>query len=136
MELIYPMFSMVILTAIVGCLTAYIRIRSAYSGDVDPRYFKLMSKYEVPDRVTQFGRNFDNLFEVPLLFYAVCISALALHLSSQLLFVLAWIFVILRIVHTVIHLTYNHPLHRFYPFFLSFICVVGMWIDIVILVGA
>lgn len=134
MELIYPMFAMVLLTTVVGFSTAYVRITSAYSGQVDPRYFKLMSKYEVPDRVAKFGRNFDNLFEVPVLFYVACLVAMTLQLSNPVLLMLAWIFFILRITHTVIHLTYNNPLHRFFPFALSSICVVAMWIDILLLV--
>ena len=117
MELIYPMFSMVVLTAVVGVMTAYNRIRSAYAGEIDPKYFRLMSKYEITDKVAKLGRNFDNLFEVPVLFYAAGVSALALNLSGEMLVVLAWTFVVLRLVHTVIHLTYNHPLHRFVPFF-------------------
>lgn len=132
MELIYPMFAMVILTTLVGTATAYVRIKSAYSGAVDPRYFKLMSKYDVTDKVAKFGRNFDNLLEVPVLFYAACLAAMTLHLVSQALLVMAWIFFILRIAHTAIHLTYNYPLHRFVPFALSSVCVVAMWVDLVV----
>lgn len=132
MELIYPMFAMVVLTTIVGVGTAYVRIKSAYAGEVDPRYFKLMSKYDVTDRVAKFGRNFDNLLEVPVLFYAACLSAMTFNLSSPLFLVLAWIFFVLRFAHSAIHLTYNYPLHRFFPFALSSICVIAMWIDIVI----
>ncbi|MFL0797390.1 MAG: MAPEG family protein [Cellvibrionaceae bacterium] len=135
MELIYPMFAMVVISAVVGGITAYSRIRSAYAGEVDPRYFKLMSKYEVTDRVAKLGRNFDNLFEVPVLFYAAGVSAIALGVSSKILFLLAWAFVALRFVHTAIHLTYNNPLHRFIPFMLSFFCVIGMWINLVICVS-
>ena len=134
MEIVYPMFLMVILTTIVGVMTAFHRIKSAYSGEVNPKYFKLMSKYEVTDKVAKFGRNFDNLFEVPVLFYAAGVSALALNLNSQAFLILAWLFVGLRLIHTIIHLTYNHPLHRFIPFILSFLCAVGMWVNIVIFV--
>ena len=135
MELIYPLFALVLLTAVVGAMTAFVRIRSAYSGEVDPRYFELLSNYPVTDRVAKFGRNFDNLFEVPVLFYAVCILAITLHYSSGLLSILAWVFVALRVVHSLIHLTYNHPLHRFTPFFLSFLCVIVMWIDLVLFIA-
>lgn len=132
MQIIYPMFAMVALTTIVGMRMAYVRIRGAYSGEVNHRYFRLMANYEIPERIAKYGRNFDNLFEVPVLFYAACVSALALNFSSQWFLILAWAFVGLRITHTIIHLTYNNPLHRFYPFFLSFICVTTMWINIVI----
>lgn len=132
MELIYPLFAMVVLTAVVGLMTAFTRIRSAYSGEVDPRYFRLMSNYQITDRVAKYGRNFDNLFEVPTLFYAALITALAIDFYTPVLLYSAWVFVALRVIHSGIHLSYNHPLHRFVPFFLSFLCVLVMWIQIVI----
>lgn len=136
MELIYPLFAMVVLTAVVGVLTAFNRIRSAKTGEVDPRYFRLMANYPISDRVAKYGRNFDNLFEVPVLFYAVGVLAIAVNSVNGLMVTLAWVFVGLRVLHTLIHLTYNHPLHRFAPFFLSFVCVLVMWIDLVVAVGS
>ncbi|WP_088329403.1 MAPEG family protein [Lacimicrobium sp. SS2-24] len=132
MELLYPMFVMVMLTLVVGMLTAYNRIRSAYAGELDPRYFKVMANYSVPDHIAKFGRNFDNLFEVPVLFYAAATSALALNLTGQWLVYLAWLFVGLRIVHSLIHITYNHPLHRFLVFLLSFFTAIAMWINLML----
>lgn len=131
MELVYPMFVLVTLTAIVGVITAYIRIKGAYAGKFDARYFKLMGNYDIPEQIAKFGRNFNNLFEVPILFYAACITALVLKINTDMLIILAWTFVALRIIHSIIHLTYNHPLHRFVPFITSFFCTFGMWIIIV-----
>ena len=136
MEVIYPMFAMVVLTAIVGGMTAYIRISSAYSGKVNPKYFRLMANYDIPESVAKFGRNFNNLFEVPTLFYAACLAYIALNLTSSLFLLLAWLFVALRVVHSLIHLTYNNPLHRFLPFFLSLLCVLSMWVQLVMQVGS
>lgn len=135
MTLIYPMFAMVVLTFLVGGVTAFVRIRGAYTGEVDRRYFRLMGGYAIPDDIAKFGRNLNNLFEVPTLFYAVSILAIVLQVVSPLLLVLAWLFVGLRVLHSLIHLTYNHPLHRFVPFLASFLCVVVMWGDLVLSVG-
>ncbi len=135
MELIYPMFMMVILTIIVGVLMPYKRIKGAYAGELDQRYFRLMSKYEISENIEKYGRNFDNLFEVPVLFYAAGMCALSINLMNQTLLGFMWAFVIIRIVHTVIHLTYNNPLHRFIPFILSLFCVLGLWINIIVLVN-
>ena len=134
MELIYPMFAMVILTAVVGGLTGFSRIRSASTGKIDPRYFRLMSNYDIPAKVAQLGRNFDNLFEVPVLFYAAGVAALALQINSPVLYWCMWAFVALRVVHTIIHISYNHPLHRFVPFALSFVCVVAVWVQLLLFV--
>ncbi len=135
MELVYPIFAMVMLTFLVGITTAYLRIHSAYAGKINPKYFRLMKNYEIPDRVAKLGRNFDNLFEVPVIFYAAGVTALALSLNGLLLVILAWLFVMFRAIHSFIHITYNHPLHRFIAFLLSFLCAVGMWVNIVIAVS-
>ncbi len=135
MEYIYPMFVMVVLTTIVGILTAYNRIKGAYAGEVDPRYFKLLTGFKVSDRIAKYGRNFDNLFEVPVLFYAAGICALALKLDSQIILALMWAFTVFRIIHSIIHISYNNPMHRFVPFVLSLLCVFAMWLTIVILIS-
>ena len=57
--------------------------------------------------------NFTNLFELPVIFYALCI---VLHVTGRVDIadiVLAWGFVALRVAHSVIHLSYNKVMHRF-----------------------
>ncbi|GGD78826.1 MAPEG family protein [Lacimicrobium alkaliphilum] len=136
MDLLYPMFALVVLTVIVGLLTGYRRISSASAGELDPRYFKVMANYTVPDHIAKFGRNFDNLFEVPVLFYAAGASAMALNIVSEWLLIFAWLFVGFRIIHSLIHITYNNPVHRFVAFLLSFVAVVAMWINIILQAGS
>lgn len=136
MDLLYPMFVLVVLTVIVGLLTGYRRISSASAGELDPRYFKVMANYTVPDHIAKFGRNFDNLFEVPVLFYAAGASAMALNIVSEWLLIFAWLFVGFRIIHSLIHITYNNPVHRFVAFLLSFVAVLVMWINIILQAGA
>lgn len=117
MEIIYPMFALVVLTFIVGFSTGIVRFISVEKRLVDPRYFKLLAGYTPPDSMVKLARNFSNLLEVPILFYAVCIIALTLGLNDKLMIGLAWAFVVLRIIHTVIHITYNNPFHRFVVFY-------------------
>lgn len=42
--------------------------------------------------------------------------------------VLAWAFVGLRAVHSLIHVTYNRVVHRFFVYAASTLCVFAMWI--------
>jgi len=120
MEIIYPMFSLVLLTFIVGFSTGVSRFISARNGDVDPRYFKLLSGHTPPDKLVKLSRNFSNLFEVPVLFYTLGVVLLVLEINNGLMLGLAWGFVILRIIHSVIHISYNNPIHRFVVFCLFF----------------
>jgi hypothetical protein len=125
--MLYPMALMVLLTFIVGLVTLKTRFASVRSGDVKVGYFKFMQGQEVPDRVTVTTRSFNNMFEVPVLFYVACTLYLSLGVESPPGLVFAWLFVALRYVHAFIHLTYNHLLHRMLSFWVSFICVLLLW---------
>ena len=61
---------LVILTTVIMVLTARVRIGSVKSGEVPQNYYSLMQGHDIPDFVAKTTRNFNNLFEVPTLFYA------------------------------------------------------------------
>ena len=71
--------------------------------------------------------NFRNLFEVPVLFYALCILAFVSHTVTPLLVGGAWAFVALRALHSLVHCTYNRVLHRFAVYVLSTVILFGLW---------
>jgi len=125
------MFMLVILTTVIMVLTARVRIASVRSGSVPAGYYSLMQGQDVPEFITKTTRNFNNLFEVPTLFYAGGAVYLALDLSTQLPVICAWTFVAARIVHTVIHLGYNNVIHRLIVFGIGNLSVLVMWLAIV-----
>lgn len=135
MEIIYPMFALVVLTFVIGFSTGISRLVSAKKGHVDRRYFKLFSGYAPPDYIVKLGRNFSNLLEVPVLFYVLGILLLALGINNSLILGFSWAFVVLRIVHTFIHVTYNNPIHRFLAFLLSSSIVLIMWVQLIIIIS-
>jgi hypothetical protein len=135
MDIIYPMFALVVLTFIIGFSTGISRLISAKKGLVDRRYFKLFTGYSPPDNIVKLGRNFSNLLEVPILFYVVGIILLVLDINNQLMQNFAWTFVVLRIIHSIIHVTYNKPIHRFLAFLLSSSIVLIMWVQLVMVIS-
>ena len=135
MEIIYPMFTLVVLTFFIGFSMGVSRLISAKKGLVDRRYFQLFTGYAAPDSIIKLGRNFSNLLEVPVLFYAAGIILLALDINNPLMLGFAWTFVVLRIIHSIIHVTYNNPIHRFMVFLLSSSIVLVMWIQLVIIMS-
>lgn len=135
MEIIYPMFALVVLTFVIGISTGVTRFVSVNKRQVDRRYFKLLSGYAAPDYIVKLGRNFSNLLEVPVLFYALGIILLALGINDSIILGFAWAFVFLRIVHSFIHVTYNNPIHRFLAFLLSSCIVLIMWIQLIVIIS-
>ena len=135
MDIIYPIFSLVMLTFLVGFATGLSRLVSVRRKEINPKYYVLMSGYTPPDYVQKLGRNFTNLLEVPILFYLLAVLVITLQLNSALMLNLAWLYVTLRLVHTVIHITYNHVIQRFTVFVLSVLTLLVMWIHLIMLIG-
>ena len=71
--------------------------------------------------------NFKNLFEMPVLFYVVCVLLMVTGHVTTFFVAAAWLYVALRIVHSWIHCTYNKVMHRFYAFFASVVVLAAMW---------
>ena len=68
-----------------------------------------------------------NLLELPVLFYAACLTMLATNRYDAAMLTLAWVFVASRIAHSLIHLLYNNVLHRLIAFGVGAITLVIMW---------
>lgn len=130
--MIYPMFAMILLTFLYAGFTAYGRVKAARSGDVNVRYFKTMSGYEVTESIQLATRHFNNLLETPPLFYIAGALIIAMGLESAFTIFIAWLYVLLRIAHTYIHNTYNFPLHRMIAFASSLVCILILWIVLLV----
>jgi hypothetical protein len=72
--------------------------------------------------------NYRNLFEAPVLFYALCGFLAITQLTTVLLLACAWGYVLLRVSHTFVHLTNNKVIRRFQLFFASSIVLYVMWV--------
>lgn len=132
--LIYPMCAMVFLTVVVLGVMFGRRVKAVRTGQVKMAHFKTFSVGETPDDALKASRHFTNLFEVPVLFYVACLVGMILPVQSTLFLVLAWLFVMARVVHAAIHLTHNKVLHRMSAFATSVTMMVMMWITILVTV--
>jgi hypothetical protein len=90
-----------------------------------------------PLRARLLSNNFDNQFQLPVLFYAAAILALLIGPIGWAEAVLAWAFVALRYVHAFIHVTTNHVLSRFaaYAAGLAVLALFWLWLVIRILMS-
>ena len=80
----------------------------------------------------QAADNFRNLFETPVLLYALVARAIAVSYVPPWLVMGAWCFFGLRIAHSLIHCTYNRVMHRLAMFMLSFGFLVALWVAYVL----
>ena len=125
---LYPMFALAAWTLIVLLLIPIARVRSARRREIVVDDFKYGESAAVPPAVSIPNRNFMNLLELPMLFYVVCIVLYVTAGASTATIALAWAFVALRIVHSLIHLSYNRVLHRLAAFTASNVALVMLWV--------
>ncbi|ODA66526.1 MAPEG family protein [Methyloligella halotolerans] len=129
-SILLPMFVQVLLTFILLFWMIGLRLQALRRGQVRAEAIALReSKW--PPRVIQIGNAFHNQLEVPVLFYVVMLLALTTQTLDLFVLVLAWMFVISRIVHAVIHVTSNSLQHRTPVFLIGAIAVLLIWIIVI-----
>ena len=94
-------------------------------ADLGQAPFELLGA--LPPPVSIPNRNYMNLLELPMLFYVVCIVLYVTAGASATTIALAWAFVVLRVAHSLIHLTYNRVVHRLSAFAASNVALVVLW---------
>jgi hypothetical protein len=126
--MLYPLFALAAWTLIVLALIPVARVRSVRQREIGPDDFRYGESAKVPGRVSLPNRNYMNLLELPMLFYVVGVVLYVTAGASSLAIAFAWAFVALRVVHSLIHLTYNDVLHRLAAFALASVALFVLWV--------
>ena len=111
-----PMSVLALWTAFMMFMVGFSRIRAVRAGRVRRAAFRMGESPEVPADVTVWNRNLMNLLEMPLLFYVVSIAFYVTHQVTPKVVTLAWIYLALRLAHSLIHVTSNRILARLFLF--------------------
>jgi hypothetical protein len=126
-SLLLPLFVQVGLTFVIMVGMAIHRRRALASGEV--RYDDIaLRQQRWPVKATQFANNFNNQLELPVLFYVLVALILITKTNSIIFVVLAWVFVLSRLVHAYIHTGYNDVEQRSYAVALGALVLIVMWI--------
>lgn len=126
--ILFPIFALAGWTALVLLLVPLYRIRAGRRREIVASDFKYGESAKVPPYVSIPNRNYMNLLELPVLFYVVCLMLYMSNGGSELAQALAWSFVVLRVVHSLIHLSYNNVMHRLAAFALSNAVLIALWL--------
>jgi len=130
--ILYPVFAMFYLTAVVLARMAYLRVGAIGAGKMNVGFYRTYTGEEEPEHLRVVTRHFINLLEVPVLFYVVSLMAYVTHQASTWLVGCAWTYVVLRFVHSYIHLTSNNVLMRFRAYIASGVVLLVMWTSLLI----
>ncbi|KAF3887856.1 MULTISPECIES: MAPEG family protein [Nostocales] len=76
-----------------------------------------------PPNVSNPSDNLKNLFEIPVLFYALVLYLFVTKQVDTVYVNAAWIFVVFRVLHSIVHCTFNLIILRFYLYLFATLAV-------------
>lgn len=133
--LIYPMAALALITFLVLLSLPALRVVAVRNNKVSARFYRLMRGATEPELPAALSNNYKNLLELPVLFYVICILLIVLNRVEIEQVVLAWCYVGLRLLHTLVHISYNQVLHRLAIFSASSVVLAVMWLRLLITPG-
>ena len=131
-EIFVPMFYMVLLTFTVSLVGTIVRFKNVL---IDKKHTGIeMMKFSPPSSasviIKQADRNLTNLFEFPIIFYVLSVFCFIQGIQDQLLMTLSWSYIVLRTVHSYLHIFVTSTALRGPVFVLSnlvlFVMLLGM----------
>ncbi len=116
-----PMLALMVLTLLVWTWMYHKRLSFIIRNKVRTRDLKtpMQGARVFPEDVIYPGLNLTNLFELPVLFYALCLYLYVTGNVDQPYVILAWAFVAGRAVHSLVHATVNNVNVRFIVYMLA-----------------
>ena len=119
-----PFFAMIFLTLLVWVYMyirriSFITSRKLTPKDLTPSAFAQIS----PPSVSNPSDNLKNLFEIPVIFYALVLYLFITHQVDAVYVSASWVFVVFRALHSAVHCTFNRIILRFYLYLFATIAV-------------
>lgn len=127
-SIIKPAVALFILTGLVLVYMYGRRLYFMFNHDVEPQSVstpELLSE-RLPASVNNSSNNLKNLFELPVVFYALCAYLFITHHVDAVYVYAAWIFVCMRVLHSLVHCTTNIVKMRFTFYMLSALVLLFM----------
>jgi hypothetical protein len=123
-----PVVALVLWSFVIWAWMYWTRIPAIQSARMrlDPDAPRGEQMATLPPRVRWKADNYNHLMEQPTLFYAVALALAILGDASTASLALAWGYVALRVVHSLVQVLVNVILVRFALFFVSSIALLGL----------
>ena len=112
-------YVLIFLTFLVSFWHAYVSVKLTGPNQKWAEGIPLMPYPDAPENLKLVKNNIQNLFEFPVIFYVLCVFYFIQGIQDQLIIALSWSYVLLRLVHSYLHLFAQNTLLRGSTFLLS-----------------
>ena len=135
-HILLPVVVMVFLVIAVFLFTVVSRITQMNRDRVHPQQVQTRAEMAARIKDSRASDHLANLFEAPILFYLGCLLIYLLGFTDGLYLVLAWLFVVFRLIQAGIHLSFNNVRLRASVFGLGLLTLGIIWVRIAIELSA
>ena len=121
----------VLLNFIVAIHMRFMAQKAIKSREVRYRWFRV---YEgtAPEYMLMARDHYKGFFEIPILFYLLCVILFSMNDVTSVDLWIAWLFVLTKFVHSYIRMTSNYVPYRAYSFYICFLILFCGWVNLVI----
>lgn len=134
--LIGPVLALVGWTFVMWLWLYAVRIPAMQKAKIDPQEAEKTGDFKLPRAAQRPAENYNHLHEQPTIFYAMALAAEMAGAVDHFSVGLAWTYVTIRIVHSLIQATANIIMVRFLLFTLGTFVLLGLFVRIVMAVFA
>lgn len=120
----------VVLTLLMMVLMGKRRFKAAKNRELPYKAFRVMDLTGANEKVITASRNFDNQFQLPVLYLFAVVFALQFGTADLSLVVLGWLFAISRLVHAYVHVGANHVRLRFAVYVFGALMLLLFWLKL------
>jgi hypothetical protein len=126
-SMLTPMLALIVWTLVMTVWMFALRIPAIQQAKISPTDAREPTSLDaLPLTVRQVGYNLNNLMEQPTIFYALVVYSYLAGQQNTLNLALAWAYVALRVLHSLIQATVNLVLVRFGVFALGTVVLAAL----------
>ena len=127
-HLIYwPVLAQILIPIMVLFTNGARKSKDVKAGTVD-REKAAMDNEAWSKPVVLTSKNLANQFQVPVLFYVVCLVLAMINGVSTITLSIAWLFVVSRYIHAYVHITSNYVPLRMNVFIFGVVMLIALWL--------
>lgn len=116
-----PFLSVMLLTLVVWVAMYVVRLRYVFINNIQSFDLSTPEKINalIPEKVNNPSNNLKNLFELPVLFYALCLYLYLTNTVDEVFVYTAWVFFVFRALHSFVQCFFNIVALRFCCYMLA-----------------
>ena len=124
-HIFWPVLAQVLLTLVLFIVLGARKAKAIKAGKVNREQAALDNRVW-PEYVVKVSNNIANQFEVPILFYILCVVLYSINAAGTVAIVLAWLFVASRYAHAWVHVGSNYVPVRMRLFMVGCVVLLSM----------